>query len=43
MKTIWVTPSCRDERYLNTRRSKLTDGQILKHIDMMKPELRSGS
>ena len=30
------------ERFLNTKSSKLTDGQIVKHIDMMKPELRSG-
>ena len=39
METIWVAPSCRDEQYLNTRRSKLTNGQIVKQIDMMKPEL----
>jgi hypothetical protein len=28
-------PSCRDGQYLDTRNSKLTDEQIVKHIDMM--------
>lgn len=30
-----VVPAWPDERYLNTRSSKLTDGQMVKHIDMM--------
>ena len=33
-----VIPAWPDERYLNTRSSKLTDGQMVKHIDMMEPE-----
>jgi hypothetical protein len=38
-----VVPSCRDGQYLDTRSSKLTDEQIVRHIDMIEAEWRSGS
>jgi hypothetical protein len=30
-----AVPSCRDGQYLDTRNSKLTEDQIVKHIDIM--------
>jgi len=38
VETMRVVPAWPDERYLNTRSSKLTGEQMVKHIDMMEPK-----